>query len=268
MTIRTISEDDRTLGHITARKALLDTATMARRGLLKFKHTPQQLLDVIAVPVVFTVMFANIFGGAIAGTVDAYLPVLIPGVLVNIVITSTVVVGVQLRVDIDKGVFDRFVSLPISRIAPLSGSLVAAIVRYVIAIAITLAVGLAMGYHPASALGTMAAVALVVYAAFSLSWVFAFIGVLMSKASSIQGISALTLTTIGFMSNAFVPPESMPDWMRTIAEVNPISHLVSAVRSLANEGQADMHIVWSLLGSTLVIAVIAPLTVRTYLRRL
>ncbi len=123
------------------------------RGLLKFKHNPQLLVDVTIVPIVFTVMFASIFGGVIAGGVSDYLPILIPGVLVNVVTTSTVVVGIQLREDMDKGVFDRFVSLPIARIAPLSGSLVAANLRYLIAACLTLTVGLVMGYRRAASRG-------------------------------------------------------------------------------------------------------------------
>jgi len=253
---------------ITAAKALRDTLTMARRGLLKFKHNPQLLVDVTIVPIVFTVMFASIFGGVIAGGVSGYLPILIPGVLVNVVTTSTVVVGIQLREDMDKGVFDRFVSLPIARIAPLSGALVAANLRYLIAACITLAVGLVMGYRPGSVGGTFAAIVLVVFSAFALSWLFALMGVLLSKASAVQGFSALILTVLGFMSNAFVPPDTMPSWMQTVTEINPLSQLISAVRLLTAHGQVDAHLGWSLLGSVLLIAVLAPATVRIYLAKL
>ncbi|MEH3154840.1 MAG: ABC transporter permease [Gordonia paraffinivorans] len=253
---------------ITVGKAVRDTLTMARRGLLKFKHNPQLLVDVTIVPVVFTVMFASIFGGVIAGGVSGYLPILIPGVLVNVVTTSTVVVGIQLREDMDKGVFDRFVSLPIARIAPLSGSLVAANLRYLIAACLTLVVGLIMGYRPGSVPGTLAAIVLVVFSAFALSWLFALMGVLLSKASAVQGFSALILTVLGFMSNAFVPPDTMPSWMQTVTEINPLSQLISAVRLLAAHGRVDEHLGYSLLGSFVLIAVLAPATVRIYLRRL
>ena len=253
---------------ITVAKAVRDTLTMARRGLLKFKHNPQLLVDVTIVPVVFTVMFASIFGGVIAGGVSGYLPILIPGVLVNVVTTSTVVVGIQLREDMDKGVFDRFVSLPIARIAPLSGSLVAATLRYLIAACLTLTVGLVMGYRPGSVPGTLAAIALVVFSAFALSWLFALMGVLLSKASAVQGFSALILTVLGFMSNAFVPPDTMPSWMQTVTEINPLSQLISAVRLLAAHGRVDEHLWWSLLGSVVLIATLAPATVRIYLTKL
>ncbi|POH85091.1 ABC transporter, partial [Ralstonia pickettii] len=107
--------------------------TMAYRGLVKIRRTPEQLFDVTFQPIIFTLMFAYIFGGAIAGDVQNYLPQLIPGILVQTVITTSVVTGTQLREDMDKGVFDRFRSLPIARIAPLSGALLADTLRYAIA---------------------------------------------------------------------------------------------------------------------------------------
>ncbi|GAB2659937.1 ABC transporter permease [Gordonia jinhuaensis] len=253
--------------HISQRQAIRDTLTMARRGLLRMKHTPQQLFDVVVVPIVFTVMFANIFGGAIAGSVDNYLPQLVPGVLVSVAITSSVVTGVQLREDMDRGVFDRFISLPIARIAPLAGSLLADVLRYLIAAVMSIGVGLIMGYRPHSILGTIAGVLLTIFSAFAISWIFALMGVLMSKASAVQGVSMLILMPLTFTSNIFVPPTTMPSWVRSIAKVNPISHLVSSLRSLANEGQVTSHVAWTLLGAIVIIAVFAPITVRAYLRR-
>ncbi len=254
--------------HIGPGKALLDIATLARRGLLKFKHSPQLLVDVIFVPIIYTVLFGSIFGGVIAGDVKAYLPTLIPGVLVNVAITSTVVVGIQLREDMDRGMLDRFVSMPIARIAPLAGSLFAANLRYLIAVCITIGSGVAMGYRPSSPLGVVASAVLVVFSAFALSWVFALMGVVLSKASAVQGFSALILTILGFTSNAFVPTSTLPGWLKPIADVNPLSQLISAVRLLSNEGQVDQHLAYSLLGSVLIIAIAAPLTVHVYLRKI
>ncbi|MGW0037428.1 ABC transporter permease [Gordonia sp. NPDC003376] len=248
-------------------QAVSDTITMTRRGLLRMKHTPQQLFDVIVVPIVFTVMFANIFGGAIAGGVGAYLPQLVPGVLVAVAINSSVVTGVQLREDMDRGVFDRFVSLPIARIAPLAGSLIADIVRYAIAAVMSLGVGMVMGYRPQSVLGTILGVLLTMFAAFAISWIFALMGVLLSKASAVQGVSMLILMPLTFTSNVFVPVQTMPDWIASVADINPVSHLVSSLRSLANDGQITAHVGWTLLGAFAIIAVFAPIAVRAYLRR-
>ncbi|MEP9416204.1 ABC transporter permease [Gordonia sp. VNQ95] len=248
-------------------KVVADTLTMTRRGLLRLKHTPQQLFDVIVIPIVFTVMFANIFGGAIAGSVDAYLPQLVPGVLVSVAITSSVVTGVQLREDMDRGVFDRFISLPIARISPLAGSLIADVVRYFIASVMSIGVGMVMGYRPNSVLGTVAGVILTMFAAFAISWIFALMGVLMSKASAVQGVSMLVLMPLTFTSNIFVPVTTMPTWMQNLADVNPISHLVSSLRSLINDGAVTGHVAWTLLGTLIIIAVFAPITVRAYLRK-
>jgi hypothetical protein len=135
-----------------------NSLTMGWRGILKIKHNPEQLFDVVFQPIIFTAMFAYTFGGAIAGNVHAYLPTIIPGILVQTVITTSVVTGVQLREDMDKGVFDRFKSLPITRISPLSGALLADTVRYGIATLMIFCVGLALGYRPGGAASANAAV--------------------------------------------------------------------------------------------------------------
>ena len=248
-------------------QGLRQTFALARRGLLRMKHSPQQLFDVIIVPIVFTVMFANIFGGAVAGGVDNYLVLLVPGVLVSVAVTTSVVTGTQLREDIDSGVFDRLISMPIARIAPLAGLLTADTVRYVIASVMSLVVGICMGYRPESVIGVIAGVTLVVYAAFSLSWIFALLGVLLRKVSAIQGISMLVLMPMTFTSNAFVPTTTMPGWLQAIADVNPVSHLISACRGLANEGQITSDVGWTLVGTTAILIVFVPLTLRAYLSR-
>lgn len=108
--------------HTSFSQSVRNSLTMAYRGLLKIRRTPEQLFDVTLQPIIFTLMFTYIFGGAISGDVVSYLPVIIPGILVQTVITTSIVTGVQLREDMDKGVFDRFKSLPIARIAPLAGA--------------------------------------------------------------------------------------------------------------------------------------------------
>ncbi|MFC4596832.1 ABC transporter permease [Cohnella hongkongensis] len=242
--------------------------TMAYRGLLKIRRTPEQLFDVTLQPILFTLMFTYIFGGAISGDVLSYLPVIIPGILVQTVITTSIVTGVQLREDMDKGVFDRFKSLPIARIAPLAGALLADTIRYTIATALTFAMGYLMGYRPDGGLGSVAVAAvLVIFCSWAVSWIFAFFGVIARTASSVQGISMIVLFPLTFLSNAFVPVETMPNWLQWFVNVNPISHLVSAVRELANNGTAGWDLGISLIGSAVIVAVFAPITVRAYMRR-
>jgi len=249
-------------------QTLRNTLTMAGRGLLKIRRTPEQLIDVTVQPILFTLMFTYIFGGAIAGDVQSYLPIIIPGILVQTVITTSVVTGTQLREDMDKGVFDRFRSLPIARIAPLSGALLADTVRYAIATVLTFTMGFIMGLRPEGGIWAVVAAALLVIAcSWAISWIFAFFGVIARSASSVQGISMLILFPLTFLSNAFVPSNTMPSWLQWFVDVNPVSHLVTAVRDLVNTGTAGSDVVVSLLGAAVIVAIFAPLTVRAYMRK-
>ncbi|WP_029145625.1 ABC transporter permease [Microbacterium luticocti] len=249
-------------------QTLQNTFTMAYRGLVKIRRTPEQLVDVTVQPIIFTLMFAFLFGGALAGNVQDYLPTLIPGILVQTVITTSVVTGTQLREDMDKGVFDRFRSLPIARIAPLSGALLADTIRYAIATTLTFVMGFVMGYHPAGGIGNVVlAGLLVVVCSWAISWIFAFFGVVARTASSVQGISMLILFPLTFFSNAFVDPSTMPQWLQWFVNINPVSHLVTAVREIANNGAVTGDVWVTLLGAAVIVAVFAPLTVRAYMRK-
>ncbi len=249
-------------------QTIQQSLTMAYRTLLKIRRTPEQLMDVTFQPIIFTLMFTYIFGGAIAGNVQHYLPIIIPGILVQTVITTSIVTGTQLREDMDTGVFDRFKALPIARIAPLAGALLADTIRYLIATVLTISMGYIMGYRPQGGLSHVAmAGLLVIVCAWAISWIFAFFGVIARTASSVQGISMLILFPITFLSNAFVPAETMPHWLQGFVNVNPVSHLVTAVRDLANTGTVNSNLVTSLVGVAVIVAIFAPLTVRAYMRR-
>jgi ABC-2 type transport system permease protein len=247
-------------------QTISNSLVMAYRGLLKIRRTPEQLLDVTFQPIVFTLMFTYIFGGAIAGSVSSYLPIIIPGILVLTVITTSLVTGVQLREDIDKGVFNRFRSLPIARIAPLAGALLADTIRYGIATVLTILMGYILGYRP-EVLGIVIAGLLVMGAAWCVSWIFAFFGVIARTASSVQGISLIVLFPLTFLSNAFVPTKTLPSWLQVFVKVNPISHLVSAVRQLATSGTIGNDFWLTLLGAVAIVVIFAPLTVRMYMRK-
>ena len=138
--------------------AFVQIRTLAWRALIKMRRSPEQLVDVTAMPVLFTVMFGLLFGGAISGSTANYLPTLIPGIIAMTTITACVGAGVQLREDMDKGVFDRFRSLPIARIAPLAGPMMADLARYATATSVTLTVGVVMGYRPAGGVPGVVAV--------------------------------------------------------------------------------------------------------------
>ncbi len=168
----------------------------------------------------------------------------------------------------DKGVFDRFKSLPIARISPLAGALLADTVRYTIATVLAFAMGYVMGYRPAGGIGhVVIAAVLVIVCAWAISWIFAFFGVIARTASSVQGISMLILFPLTFLSNAFVPVKTMPRWLQWFVNVNPISHFVTAVRDLANSGTIGSDLAISLIGAAVIVVIFAPLTVRAYMRR-
>jgi ABC-2 type transport system permease protein len=254
--------------HVSVGQTVRNTFTMAYRGLLKVRRTPEQLIDVTIQPIIFTLMFTYLFGGAIAGSIANYLPVIIPGILVQTVITGSVTTGVQLREDMDKGVFDRFKSLPIARIAPLAGALVADTVRYAIATTLTLVMGVILGWRPGGGFGfVVLAGILVIVCAWALSWIFAFFGVVARSASSVQGISFLVLFPLTFLSNAFVPVKTLTPWLQWFVNANPVSHLITAIRDLANNGSVTGDLWLALLGAAVVLAVFAPLTVRAYMRK-
>src|SRR3954451_7969932 len=178
MTTAVLTPDIPIRNHVSIGQSVRNSLTMAGRGLLKVRRTPEQLIDVTVQPIIFTVMFASIFGGAIAGSVESYLPFLLPGILVQTVITTSVVTGVQLREDMDKGVFDRFRSLPIARVAPLAGALLADTIRYTIATVLTFTMGYIMGYRPDGGFGYVVfAGVLVIACSWAISWIFAFFGV-------------------------------------------------------------------------------------------
>ncbi len=245
------------------------TMTMAWRALLRMLRNPEQFFDVIVQPLLFTVMFAYIFGGAISGDVGSYLPLMIPGIMAQTVLTACMATGVQLREDLDKGVFARFKSLPMSRIAPLAGPMVADLLRYAIAATLTVGIGLAIGYRPAGGiLGVLAAVLLTVLTGWALAWVFTWVGTIAGSAQSVQGISMMILFPLTFLSNAFVPVDSLPGWLAAFVKVNPVSHLVSATRDLANHGALTGQVGWTILACAAVIAIFVPLATWSYRRHL
>lgn len=245
-----------------------NSLVMAYRGLIKIRRTPEQLFDVTLMPILFIVMFSSIFGGAVSGSVRDYLPILVPGILVQTLLSASIVTGSQLREDMDKGVFNRFKSLPIVRIAPLAGALIADIIRYVIATVLTFITALIIGYQPFGGIfGMTGAGLLVILVAWSMSWVFAFFGVIAKSASSFTGISMLIVMPLTFLSNAFVPVNTFPKIMRWIANANPVTHLITAARQLTNHGAIGPDFWLSLLGALLFIAVFAPLTLNAYMKK-
>jgi ABC-2 type transport system permease protein len=259
----------RTRPRTSLAETLGQTVSMAWRALKKMRRNPEQFFDVTLQPLLFTAMFAYVFGGAISGDVKSYLPLMIPGIVAQTVLTTCMSTGVQLREDMDKGVFDRFKALPIARIAPLAGPMIADLVRYLIAAGLTFVMGVIIGYRPGGgALGVLGAIVLAVFTGWSLAWIFTWIGTIARSARSVQGLSMLILFPLTFLSNAFVPVRTLPAGLAAFVKINPVSHLVSATRDLANHAVISGEVGWTLVAGLTVIAVFAPLSVRSYRRHL
>ncbi len=248
--------------------ALTASLTFAWRGMLKIKHVPEQLLDVTLTPVLFTLMFTYLFGGALAGSTGEYLQFLLPGILVMTVTFTTVYSGVTLNTDVTKGVIDRFRSLPVWRAAPLVGAVLADSVRYLLASAVTIVLGLALGFRPEAGLsGVVAAVMLLLVFAFGFTWVFATLGLLMRTPNAVMNLGFTALFPVTFLSNVFVDPDTMPSWLQTVVGLNPITHLVTAVRGLMSGTVMVEQLGWVLLASAVLTLVFAPLTLHLYRNR-
>lgn len=245
--------------------ALAMSLTFGWRALLKIKHVPEQLIDVTAFPIMFTLMFTFLFGGALAGSTREYVQFLLPGILVQTVVFITMYTGFTLNTDISKGVFDRFRSLPIWRPATLVGALLGDAVRYTVASAIVVALGLLLGFRPDGGVaGVVAAVALILVFSFSLSWIWTALGLLLRTPNSVMGVSMMVLFPITFASNIFVDPRTMPGWLQAFVDVNPISHLVSSVRGLMHGSAAAGEVGWVLLACAVLVSVFSPVTMYLY----
>ncbi|GII56683.1 transport permease protein [Planotetraspora thailandica] len=242
--------------------------TFGWRAMLKIKHVPEQLFDVTAFPIIMTLMFTYLFGGAIAGSTGEYLQFLLPGIMVTSVVMITMYTGVAVNTDIEKGVFDRFRSLPMWRPAPMVGYLLGDVFRYATASTVILVVGLIMGFRPGGgAVGVLAGMGLLVVFSFAFSWVWTMFGLMLRSEKSVMGVSMLVLFPLTFLSNVFVDPETMPGWLQAFVSINPITHLVSAVRSLMAGATDAGEIAWVLIAGAVLIVVFGALTMRLYNRR-
>lgn len=246
--------------------AVKNTFTFAYRTLLKIIHNPESLLDVTLMPILFTLMFTYLFGGAVSGDITSYLPIIIPGILIQTCVTSCGNAGTQLREDTDKSISNRFKSMPIARISPLAGVLTADLVRYVIAGAIVFIVGAMIGYRP-GLLSVIASIGFVTFVGWCLSWLFAFVAMTAKSVSSASLYAMLIMFPLTFLSNAFVPTETMPKALQIFAEnINPVSKAITALREILGAGTIGTDFWLALAGSLVILVVFVPLTLWAYRR--
>jgi len=238
------------------------------RAVLKIKHVPEQLFDVTMFPVMMLLLFTYLFGGALGGSVSEYVQTFVPGILVSTVIMITMYTGVGLNNDMAKGVSDRFRSLPSWRPAAVVGALLGDAIRYAIASTVILVLGIILGFRPdGGPIGVLAGVAVLLVFAFSLSWVWTFLGMKLETEKAVMGVSMMFLFPLTFASNIYVDPTTMPGWLQGVVRVNPITLVVDAVRGLMGGSVQIADLGWVALAAGLFVAVFGPLTMRTYGRQ-
>lgn len=247
---------------------LAASAAFGYRALLKIKHVPEMLLDVIAIPVVFTLMFTYLFGGALAGSPRRYLQFILPGTLVMAVLLVTMYAGTTLAADRARGITDRFRALPIWRLAPAAGALLGDIARYLLAAGLVVLLGVVIGFRPADgATGMLAGIGLLLVFALALSWAWTTLGLLLRTPQAVMSAATVVLFPLTLASNVFVAPQAMPGWLQAFVCINPVSHLVTAERALMAGHPASGQITWVLLACAILAAVFAPLTAWLYSRQ-
>ncbi len=241
---------------------------LAKRSLIRTFRTPESLVDVTLQPVLFLGLFTYIFGGAIAaGSQTAYLTYLVPGMLGQTIAMASVSIGANLHTDIEKGVFDRFRSLPIPRLAPLLGAVLADFVRYLILFVVTIGTAMVMGYHVVSWPGALASLALSILFSLCLCWLSVLIGMSVRSSGAVTGIVMLIMFPLSFGSSAFVNPATMPGWLQAFVHVNPLTHLIESVRGLMAGSLDTSALAWTGVWMAGFLVVLVPLAMRAYNRK-
>ncbi|TWP50530.1 ABC transporter permease [Lentzea tibetensis] len=237
------------------------------RAMLRVKHSPAQIIDVTLFPLIMLLMFTFLFGGALSdGDTGAYLQFFLPGVLVNTVLMITMYVGMGLSSDAEKGVFDRFRSLPMWRPSAIIGPLLADAFRYTMASIMMLTFGLILGYRAeGGVVGVVLAVLVLIVFAFCLSWLWTLVGLVMRSEKAVTAVSMMVLMPLTFASNVYVNPATMPGWLEAFVSVNPISHVVTVVRGLTSgAGVTTGQLGLVLAEAAALLLLFGPLTMRKY----
>ena len=248
------------------------TLAIARRGILKFLRTPQLVVLGTIQGAMFLLIFRYVFGGAIDAGSVSYVDFLVPGFVTTSVLFAGMGAATAIAEDLEQGVVDRLRSLPIPRSAVLTGRALADTTVLTWSLAITTAIGFAVGFRiHGSASDAILAFGLCLVFGFAFEWVFLYLGLTARTAQAAQGM-ALLVFPLTFVSSAYVPVETMPGWMQAIAEHQPITYMVDAVRSLT-QGEAaavllghpaSYYVCRSLLWTIAIVAVFAPLAVARY----
>jgi ABC transporter DrrB family efflux protein len=254
---------------IGAGQALAHSLTLAWRNVTQLKHSPEKLLDVILMPIVFLVLFLFVFGGAVAGSTHAYLELLLPGLVAQMAVFATMGLGTALCEDIHKGVFDRFRSLPIARSAPLVGAVLGDTARFCVVMVVLTGFGSLLGFRfHTGVLPVLAAFALAYVFYLAVCWISVLIGLVAPSPETVQGIAFIFIMPLVFGSSILMPSTaSMPGWLQAWVKVNPVTSLADAVRGLTVGGPVASHAMYALAWAAGIVVVACPLAMSMYRRR-
>ena len=253
------------------------SSTIVWRNLVHIRRMPEMLLDVTVQSVMFVVLFAFVFGGAIDVAGVSYKEFLLPGIMVQTMVFSSAIVAMGLTSDLQKGIVDRFKSLPIPRSSVLVGRSISSLIHSSIGVAVMGVTGLLIGWRIRNGVvDAVLAFLLLLLFGFAVIWLGIWVGSLMRTVEAVQGFMFTVMFPLTFVANTFAPPESMPAWLRTIAEWNPVSAVTQSCRDLWGNGlPAGPDAAWPLqqavpvsIGwSLLLTAIFAPLAVGAFRRR-
>ncbi len=256
---------------------LVASGIVVRRNLIHIKRMPELLLDVTIQPVMFVLLFAYVFGGSIQVSGSSYREFLVPGIMVQTVVFSSFIVAIGLTNDLEKGIVDRFRSLPISRAAVLVGRSVSSLIHSGIGITVMALTGLLIGWRIRDGLlDAVAAFGLLLLFGFGMIWVGITVGSWLRSVEAVNGFMFTVMFPLTFVANTFAPTANMPHWLRVVAEWNPVSALTQATRQLwGNAPAAGVDAAWPLQHAPLVAAVwallitagFAPLALAAFARR-
>lgn len=245
-----------------------NTLSIARRNLLHIKGNPELMVEITVQPLMFLALFVFVFGGAIAGSSQKYLLFALPGILVQSVAFLPFATAIGLNVDFQRGVIDRFRSLPIARSAVIAGRIAADSVRIIWSILIITTFGLILGFRfgggIAGALGGM----LMVFAfGLTMCWPMAFVGIIAKSTESVSSLGFILILPLTFASSAFADPASMPTALRKFAEWNPVTAVIDTTRGLMLGGPVAHSLFRAIGAMVVIVAIFAPLAIGRYRKR-
>jgi ABC transporter DrrB family efflux protein len=245
-----------------------DALTLAKRHLVQIPRIPEEFIFATVQPVMFVLLFRYVFGGALMGVGSNYANYLMAGIFTQTVIFGSTTTGIGLANDLQRGLVDRFRSLPMAKSAVLTGRTLSDLVRNAFVVLVMWTVGLLVGFQPqGSPLNWLAGIGILLLTSFAFSWISATIGLAVRSVEAAQSAGFVWLFPLTFASSNFVPTTFMPTWLRTFADHQPVTIIANAVRGLLLNTPDTGTILAAVAWCVGMLIVFVPLAVRAYSSR-